>query len=82
MVRKASYHMIRERLWKRLLYGTQLASVGDRSKKVDDISLFQLCYIDCHLGGPGETKLFRVLFTINTGQCVSTGYIRLSTNSV
>ena len=39
-------------------------------------------YMDCHLAGPGETKLFRVLFTINTGQSVSTGYIRFSTDSV
>ena len=78
--------MTRERLWKRLLYGTQLASMGDRNKKVHmyvDNIIFSCSFcVICHVAGFRETDLFRILLTIIAGQGVSTGYVRFSTDSV
>ena len=44
--------MTRERLWKRLLYGTQLVTTGDRSKKVNNALTLLLnpCELSLKLG--------------------------------
>ena len=68
--------MTRERLWKRLLYGTQLPSTSDRNKKVNsDQPLSMICTtLYGTATGSGEANLFRVLFITITSQCVSTGH--------